>query len=292
MILFLSQLNDELFQNFAEKFSKTTGIKIEYKSINDILFNSTLALSCTNNEYSSKLDGIDFNNFKVCLINYEYFASKEFFNELDNDLDKDYASQEWNAALLCLFQTAEKTKIVNRVFKRYGCNTELEHMLLFQRFGLDTIDIFLTNNTTDFLTIRELFNGNVLIKTPICGYEKSKTFSHKESKKLDKLHFSPYIFQKSQVGINSLILSIGDTFLIYQDKYPYFVEIPVGLKEKLLKLKKELGLSIAIFSALYDNDKFYFYSLTQSFTYSAFYNIFKQKLDEALTNFILKEYNN
>lgn len=290
MILFLSQNKNYNLESFALNFSKKNGIKTTCFTISDVHKNCDISISFKANRFISSFNDIDFNKIKLCYINSSVSFYKELF-EFKSNADKDYAQQEWNASLLCLLETNKNTKFINPFLKRYDCETELEQVLLFRKYQLDTVEMFMTNNSENFLTLYDIYNNNLLIKNILANSNHYKLFEKKDLKKLDKLHLSPYIFQKPENGSEIIILMLSDDVITYDLNTNMIINIPLGIKERLINLRNELNISLVLFRAFYDNDRYYFYSLNQYPEFTDMVALFKQDFQILLESYLIKEYN-
>ena len=103
MILFLSQNPDDLLKNYAQNLHNNFGIKVVYKTLQDFIKDSEICVTCINNKFTAKLDNINLDDIKLCFFNNDFILYNELF-PFENILDKEYALQEWNASILCLFE--------------------------------------------------------------------------------------------------------------------------------------------------------------------------------------------
>ena len=291
MILFLSQFDDTELKKFSSEFMKKTGIKISYKTVPDIINKSTVTITCTNNNFSSIFDGVNFDEIKLCYVNTGVSAYKNYF-DFDSELDNEYASMEWTALITCLTGANAKTKFINKCIPRYYCNNQLEDSMIFQKFDIDTPESFLTNNTEDFLNFYHIYNENLIIKNIISKNKICKVFSVKDIKKLNKLHLSPYVFQKRMDGIFVSVLIIGESVLAVDETTRNSICIPLGIKEKLMKIAAELNVYIVKFGAIFKDDLFFFYDIDQTCTFFQLQALFGDKFTDTLTKFLVKEYKN
>ncbi|MCD7878339.1 MAG: hypothetical protein LUG16_00215, partial [Candidatus Gastranaerophilales bacterium] len=178
-------------EDFSVNFEKRTGIKTIISTIPEIYKNCSFSVSCNNNNFVSYFNDIDFEQIRLCYIN----SGIAFYNDLfdfKSKADKEYASQEWNAALLCLLSSTKNIKFINPFLKKYALDTEFEHNLMFKKFNLDTVEIFLTNNSENFLTFYDIYKNNLIIKNIISRSNRKKLFKTEDLKRLDKLYLSPY----------------------------------------------------------------------------------------------------
>ena len=247
MILFLSQFDDTELKKFSSEFMKKTGIKISYKTVPDIINKSTVTITCTNNNFSSIFDGVNFDEIKLCYVNTGVSAYKNYF-DFDSELDNEYASMEWTALITCLTGANAKTKFINK---------------------------------------GKLNIKNIISKNKIC-----KVFSVKDIKKLNKLHLSPYVFQKRMDGIFVSVLIIGESVLAVDETTRNSICIPLGIKEKLMKIAAELNVYIVKFGAIFKDDLFFFYDIDQTCTFFQLQALFGDKFTDTLTKFLVKEYKN
>lgn len=291
MILFLSQNKNKDLETFVTNFSEKTQIKTAFYTVSDLYKNCNFSVSCKNNQFTSKLNNINFNDIKLCYINSSVLFYNEIF-EFKKKLDKEYALQEWNASFLCLLKSAINTKFINPILKKYDCYTDFEHILLFKKFDLDTVELFLTNNSENFLTLYNIYDGNIIIKNLLTSMNKMKMFTKSDLNNLDKLYLSPYLFQRYQTGYNILILMIGDKLIAYNETKNEKIQIPIGIKEKLIDLKNELNVSIVLYSLIYDNGNYYFYLINQMPDFSLLVSLFKKDFILQLEDYLIKEYNN
>ncbi len=289
MILFLSQTKDKCLCDFVNKFSKQTEIKTKLLTIKDIV-NNGISIKYNNEKFQSIICSIPFDEVKLCYINSEISFYKELFS-FKEELDNIYAEEEWNAALLCLLNSAKNTKFINSNYKKYFCTTELENLLILQKYNLDTSSIFLSNNSKHVLFIDNFFNNQTIIKNIILGYATAKNFSVDIKKKLDKLYRSPYIFQKSLPGQNIIINLIGNEYIAYDGTNQQEIKIPNLIISRLKKLAKDIGVSIISFYAIKQYDKYYFYSFNQMPSFMELLYINKKKTEKILIKYLLKEYN-
>ena len=289
MILFLSQDKDTSLENFAKQFQSKTGIKTMFFSGKDIFANSMLSIKYENGTFRRTINDINFDEIKICYINSSFYCVENYFS-FENTLDKAYAMQEWNAGLLCLFATNTKTKFINPHKKINQLSNEIECLLIFQKYELKTCDMHLTNNSQDFLDVYNIYNQNMMIKTPILGYEKSKIVDKSILKNLNKLYLSPYILQKLENGRTLNICLIGNKVLSCDINNKNEINIPKGIIEKLKKIKKELNVSIISFYAIEDEGEYKFYSINQNPTFMEMQTLYKQNFENILTNFLTKEY--
>lgn len=291
MILFLSQFDDPELKNFAERFSETSKIKCVYKNIFDVVNNSLVTIKCENNKFSFMFDKTDFNEIKLCFINYNLTFYSDLFN-FDDKLDNVYAAEEWNATFVCLLTSAEKTKFINPYCKKSSLSNQIENNILFQKFGIDTTETILTNNHETLMDFYQAYNYNLLIKNVISSSRKMKVFDINSIKKLDRLYLSPYIFQKMENGYIISVLLAGDSVIAINEYTRQEIELPVGLKEKLIALRNYVNEDILKFSAVQNQDKYYFFDIDDSNNFSLFYQIFGGKYKDILTEFLLREYKN
>lgn len=289
MILFISQNKDTFLENFVKQFQKETGIKTKLVLGEEIFSNSSISIKYENNKFNSKIKNFDFDKIKLCFINSTLFCFENYF-AFENNLDREYAIQEWNASLLCLFSTCSSTKFINPYKKINPLQNEFECLLLFQKYKLETCEMHLTNNSQDFLDIYSIYNHNMIVKTPVLGYDKSKNVDKVTLKKLNKLYLSPYLLQKPQNGNAINICIIGKEILAYDINNNKQIIISKGIIEKLKKIKKELNLSIVTFYAISKDDEFKFYSINQNPTFTEMQSLYKQDFERVLTKFLTKEY--
>ena len=289
MILFLSQDKDTGLEDFAKQFQLKTGIKTMFFSSKDILENSSLSIKYENGDFKRTINDINFDEIKVCYINSSFYCIENHFS-FENELDKAYAMQEWNASLLCLFSTNKNTKFINPYKKINQLSNELECLLFFQKHKLKTCDMHLTNNAQDFLDLYNIYNQNMMIKTPILGYEKSKTVDKSILKNLNKLYLSPYILQKLENGRTINICIIGNKILSCDVNNKENINVPKGIIEKLKKIKKELKASIISFYGIEKEGEYIFYSINQNPTFLEMQTLYKENFENVLTKFLAKEY--
>ena len=289
MILFLSQDKDTDLENFAKQFQLKTGINTVFFSSKDIFANSSLSIKYENGSFNRTINNINFDEIKVCYINSSFYCIENHFS-FANELDKAYAMQEWNASLLCLFSTNEKTKFINPYKKINQLSNELECLLFFQKYNLKTCDMHLTNNSQDFLDIYNIYNQNMMVKTPILGYEKSKNIVKSILKNLNKLYLSPYILQKLENGTPINICLIGNHVLSCDINNKNKINIPKGIIEKLKKIKKELNVYIISFYAIEREGEYIFYSMNQNPTFLEMQTLYRENFKNVLTKFLTKEY--
>ena len=289
MILFLSQDKDTGLEDFAKQFQLKTGIKTMFFSSKDILENSSLSIKYENGDFKRTINDINFDEIKVCYINSSFYCIENHFS-FENELDKAYAMQEWNASLLCLFSTNKNTKFINPYKKINQLSNELECLLFFQKHKLKTCDMHLKNNAQYFLDLYNIYNQNMMIKTPILGYEKSKTVDKSILKNLNKLYLSPYILQKLENGRTINICIIGNKILSCDVNNKENINVPKGIIEKLKKIKKELKASIISFYGIEKEGEYILYSINQNPTFLEMQTLYKENFENVLTKFLAKEY--
>ncbi len=289
MMLFLSCCEDSEFRKFVKSFSKKTNIKTKFIVPQDVINKEKFTLKCLNNEFSFLYKNLPFEDIKLCYINSAFSFAKNDFPFLD-DLDAEYALQEWNAFLLCLFNANPNIKFINPHLKKYSLENEIEDILVLQKYDLKTVQMFLTNNSSDFLSINELTDKQLWIKSPLKGYTKFKKFEDKDLLFLDKLYISPYIFQKGQNGNSIRILIIDNEYCAFDFADDKQIKVPVEIINRLTKINKELSLSIATYDAIKSDDEYVFYSINQQPSFNDLYLIFGKDFTTKFSDYLIKEY--
>lgn len=287
----MSNFEDEALRKFAKEFSTSYGIKTDFLLLKDLLKNAKFSLSCDNDKFSSTILGIDFEKVKIFFANSILALSPEDI-KYSSKKDADYAIQEWGAALLALFSSQEKTKFINPYLSKYRNESEIEQLLLLQRAGLDTAEILLSNNSVDAIDFLNIHNRRLLIKEATAGYAKSRFFDDKQLLNMSKLKLTPCIFQKCLNGSNIEILLIGDSYLARNLSTEQYIKIPKGLQDKLVQFCNDANIKMAVFSAMFDGEKYCFYSINQYIVFSVMFDSYGEYFKTAFTNFLIKEYNN
>lgn len=292
MILFVSNFEDEVFENFSKEFSNNYGIKTKFLLVKELFENTPFSVTCTSNVFSSSIVDVDFSGIKICFSNSLLYVNPADL-EYGDKKDTDYAVQEWCAALLALFGIQENTKMITPYLSKYKNESELEHLLLLQRVGLDTVEMLLTNNSIDAIDYYNINEKNLLIKEATVGYAKSRLLKEKQLLNLSKLKLTPCIFQKGTFGKSIEILVLGENSLAIDLEHKNHIKIPVAIKEKLIELCKDCNIRFATFNAIYDinTDKYFFYALNQYPAFSQALEMYGDYFKTLCENFLIKEYN-
>ena len=290
MILFLTQVEDDSLNKFSQEFSSKYGIKTVYKPIGSVVKGTDIRIFVENNDFSAFIDDINFNDVKICYLNSACVLSSELF-DFESSQDNLYALQEWGATLTCLLNlNTSEIKYINPYIKNYSTDNQIENNMLFQRFGIETAETFLTNDAKRFLQFYKLYNKNLLIKNICSKANKVKLFSFEDLKNLKKLYLSPYVFQKNEVGVPVSILVVGENILAINPLTKEMFSLPLGVEENLVNLTHELNSKIVEFQALYNGENLYFYDINQETYFCQSLYTYGDVFVNAFSEFLLKEY--
>jgi len=289
MILFISSFEDEDLKKFAKNFNNSYGIKTRYINTGEFLSNQPFSVYIKKNSLGSVILKEDFDSVKICYLNSQLFVNPDDF-DYSNKKDTDYALQEWSAAFLALFGTQENTRFINPFLRKYNFASEIEQLLIMQRSGLDTIDIALSNNSGDVIELNKIWNKCTIMKESTMGYAKSTSFTQDKFLKLPMLKYTPCIFQEGKVGENIEILILAEEYLAMDLNNSSFIEIPKGLKERLLDFCNQSKIKFATFNAVIVNGRYYFYCANQYPVFSMIKSIYQDNFIAMFEKFLVKEY--
>jgi hypothetical protein len=241
---------------------------------------------------------VNIKDIKICFFSqYPYVHSGLL--PFEEELDKLYALQEWNATLEAIFLTQKHIRYLNPLWGKYNLATEMEHIMLYQEFGIATVEMLLTNTPDDAREYYEKSGKEVIYKSVRGGYDSSGRMTTSDLTRLNKLHLSPAIFQKAHMGCEIMICLVGNRFLakkttmeaanvVYKD-----FEISKDLKEKLIQLSKHINVPWIIYSIIYDEfiDEYKAYSINPSPGYDLCIQIFGEDFNKLLRQYFIEEYN-
>lgn len=241
---------------------------------------------------------IDLSNIKVCFMaNYPFVAGD--WIPYENHYDKLYALQEWNATLTAIFQTDTKALQINSMLKPYDLNSELEHVVLLQKCGINTVDMLLTNDSKEALDFYEKSKKSVLFKSVRTGYDTASTMQIADLGRLNKLELSPAIFQKGLVGTEVCVCLLGKNILVTEtnalkpEAGCTESHIPEELSEKLFQLSDELKSPwlFCHFIKEQSTGTYYAYGLNTMPDLDVSIHNLGERFYKTLINYLVEEYN-
>lgn len=243
-------------------------------------------------------DSLSIEQVKIWLL-AQYPCVLQEWLPYEDPLDTSYAQQEWNATISAMLLTQNSARFINPLWAKFDFNTEIEQLLIMQRFNFKTLDMILTNNVESTLQYYDLWKRQVLYKSVRKGYDTASIMKPSDLGRLDKLHLSPAIFQKSQMGDDITVCMVGKNFCAVKydnndTDQPYKqVELPDTLKNRLIKLSEYLNAPWIVTHFLYDEEQlqYYAYGINVFPDFEFSYMIFGESFVEMLRNYLVEEYN-
>lgn len=270
-----------------DKFVKYSSLSLYYDT--DLTFNKTFTID--------EETFIDFNNVKTCFLsNYPFIAGE--WIPYENHYDKLYALQEWTATLNALLLTSSSTKFVNPYLIPYDLNSELEHVLVLQKFNIDTVDMILTNIPRLAANYYENSYKSVVYKAVQSGYNTASSMELADLGRLNKLNLSPAIFQKGVNGIETTVCLLGkNVYAVEADRLSSEagykpVEITDELVDRLYQVSDHLNCPWIFFHFLYEPDtgKYYAYGLNIIPDFDLAVNTLGESFIDAMAAYLAEEY--
>lgn len=237
-------------------------------------------------------------DIKICYLAQIPFILNEWL-PYDNDYDRNYARQEWWASLVSMFLSQKHIKFVNPISGQYDLNSEMEQIILFEKFEIPTVEMILTNNPKEAVNYYNLWGKNVLFKSIRKGYDTATHMQISDLGRLEKLRLLPAIFQKAIAGKEINICLVGNKLLaieleLIEGNLSFkTIDVPKDLQEKLIKLSKYIEIPIITFNFIYDEDakEFFGFSMNAYPDLEFVYLTYGDSLMKILKEYLIEEYN-
>lgn len=303
MILFLLNSENTQVKLTCEQLKQEFGLPVTIIALENLIKSGKFSLENIDNDFISIIDmdnahQIINSEIKLCFL-AEYPVIRPEWLPYTEEYDISYAQQEWWASLSAMFLSQKHIKFINPLWPKWDLGSELEQMLLLQKFDIPTVEMVLTNNSLIANEYYNLWNQNVLYKTVRSGYTNSSLMQVSDLERLEKLHLSPVIFQKAESGKQISVCVLGNKFLIlsqindHEDIKWEASDIPESLKLKLNKISEFMEIPWFFINFVHkkETDEYLAYSANIYPTFDMACQTFGDSFVQALKSYLVEEYN-
>jgi len=303
MILFLVNSENAQVRMTCEQLKQEFSLPVALIALDKLIKSGKFSIESIDNDLISI---IDINNahqvisseIKLCYTAQYPVICPEWLPYTE-EYDISYAQQEWWASLAAMFLSQKHIKFINPIWAKWDLSSELEQVLLLQKFDIPTVEMILTNNSQKANEYYNLWNQNVLYKTVRSGYTNSSLMQIPDLARLQKLHLSPVIFQKAESGTQISVCVLGNKFLTLssinnQDNINWQAsDIPENLKLKLIKVSEFLEIPWFFINFLHKEKtgEYLAFSMNIYPTFEIAYQTYGDTFVQALKNYLVEEYN-
>ncbi len=300
MILFFANREDHLIASQAETMSRTANIPVYAMFYENLIKEGKLQIENAGDDLvfqiqaKENLETIKGSEIKICYF-AEYPALNSQWLPYESEYDISYAQNEWWASLNALFLSQPDIKFINPAKSKFELCSELEQLMIMQKFEIPTVEMILTNNPDEALKYYRSWNNSALYKSVTRGYANSALMNESDIDRLNKLSLSPAIFQKPHSGSQMTVCLLGNNYLAVKlnDINEYeLTDIPDFLLNKIVQVSEYIERPLVLFNFLYQeaSNEYCAYSMNVYPSFYEIFSIFGDSYFKLLTAFLAEEY--